>query len=752
MVFINCLPGHSAPTALPAEEGRHRMPNRSLATLLAALLLTLALACAGSASAAIPAGNTGWSWSNPLPQGNALDRVEVSGGRVWASGATGTLLHSDDSGATWTAVRTGLLDDIRTLEAISPTSVVFAGRCALRRSDDGGATVRRLAWGANDDSCAAQIQAVSFPSPQIGYLLLTNGDVYATGDGGENWNKRGVAPGSTSQGGTDVVRDIHFSGVSTGVLSVGNRVLHSVDAGANWTPVKAAATGAGLFNFEFLGSTVGYAIGDRTDLLKTTDSGATWSAVLGDSVPRGYDLRTLSCASETTCVASIAGNSLVLRTINAGESWTAALTGTEAVNGVGFIGGSNVVAVGQGGFSAISGDAGATWSPGSSSALGAFVGLRVDTPRSAFIFGHQGAIARSINAGGSWSLLKGPTGDTIEDVTSPGGKRIYALSEVDLLRVSDNSGVTWRTVLSGVPKSAQPEALFAWKSSTLLTITRKGLYLSTRSGSRSRLIGGKTAKLSFSAVDRTRASVIAYGRTATAITKNEGKTWKLIKRPRGAGPTKRLDMVDEKHGFLLDTKAELFQTKNAGKTWRRIETTGANVAVSMAFGDRKHGYLTDDSGRVLATADGGATWSRQYPFFDSTSKSNSLIAAPGKLSALTLVSGTNRVFGTTTGGRIGSSSQLTISPSANTAREGSVVRVTGKLTPATGTERVAVLARVVDAKGGTRWVSQERTVSATGTFTTSWKISASTAFIARWSGDASHDGDAAALKIVKLRK
>ena len=173
----------------------------------------------------------------------------------------------------------------------------------------------------------------------------------------------------------------------------------------------------------------------------------------------------------------------------------------------------------------------------------------------------------------------------------------------------------------------------------------------------------------------------------------------------------------------------------------------------MAFGDRKHGYLTDNTGRVLATADGGATWARQYPFYDATADLDSRMSPrPTSSSALTLVTGTNRVFATTTGGRIGSASKLTIAPSAKTVRKGTVVRVTGKLTPATGSERVAVLARVVNAKGGTRWVSQERTVSATGTFTTSWRISASTEFIARWSGDASHDGDAAPLKIVTLKK
>jgi photosystem II stability/assembly factor-like uncharacterized protein len=631
--------------------------------------------------------------------------------------------------------------------------VVFAGRCALRRSDDGGATVKRLAWGASDDSCTAQIQSVSFPSPLIGYLLLTNGDVYATGDGGDNWNKRGVAPGSIAVGGADPVFDMHFTGVSTGVLSAGNRVLMTADAGVNWTPVKAAATGAGRYKFEFVSASAGYAVGEFTDLLKTTDGGVSWNAVPGDFSLRGYDIRGISCPHEKTCLALIAGTSTVLRTDDFGEHWAPVTVGAEAVNGVAFLTETKAVAVGGGGFSAVSSDAGATWSPGSTSALGIYTGIRVDTARSAFIFGTAGAVARSSDSGASWLRLTAPTTGRVGDVTSPGGKRIYALIEDGRdLRVSDDSGTTWRTVTTGMDKYSQPEAIFAWGSSRLLLAARKGIYLSTRSGAASERIAGKTAKLSFSAIDKAGSSIFVYGRTATTVTSNKGKTWKIVKRPRGAGPTRRLDMLDAKFGYLLDANAELFVTKNGGKKWTRIETTGANVAISMAFGDRKHGYLTDNSGRVLATADGGATWARQYPFFDATSKSNSLIVAPGKLTALTLVADTNRVFGTTTGGRIGSSSLLTIKPSANTARKGGVVRVTGKLTPANGTERVAVLARVLNAKGGTRWVSQERTVSATGTFTTSWKISASTEFIARWSGDASHDGDAAPLAVVKLRK
>ncbi len=724
------------------------MPNRSFATLLAALLLTLALAYTGTAAAALPAGNTGWSWANPLPQGNTLDSVAVSGGRAWAGGATGTLLRSDDLGATWIATRTGLLDDIRTIEAISPTSVVFAGRCALRRTDDGGVTVKRLAWGASDDTCAAQIQAVSFPSPLIGYLLLTNGDLYATGDGGDSWNKRGVAPGSTAVGGTDSVRDISFSGPSTGVLSAGNRILQTVDAGVNWTPVAAPA-GNGQFKFEFLNASIGFAAGNKSAFLKTTDSGATWSVVPGGGLGSAglVDVTGISCASELLCLITASPSNGYLRTVDGGATWTGSASAVP--NAAEFIDASNAVAVGNGGAVSISSDAGASFTPATSSASGSFTGIRVDSATSAFLYGFDGAIARSTNGGQSWNSFVLPFRTPILDVTSSSSSRIFALTAGGIQR-SSNGGTTW--VRAGIGSKVKPKGIFAWKPSRVLIVGSKGVRVSIRNGSASKPAKGKIAKLSLSSVDRAGSSVFAYGKKAIASTSTKGRTWSTTRAPRGAGSIIKLDMIDSKYGFLLDSKAELFSTRTGGKRWTRMETTGANVASSMAFGDIRHGYLTDNTGRVLATADGGATWARQYPFYDALANSISLVAAPGRLAALTLVSGTNRVFGTTTGGRIGNASQLTITPSAKAVRKGTIVRVTGKLTPATGTERVAVLARVVNAEGGTRWVTQERTVSATGTFTTSWRMSATTGFIARWSGDASRDGDAAPLRIVKLRK
>lgn len=713
--------------------------------------VTAALCIPGAASAAIPAGNTGWSWSNPLPQGNTLDSVAVSGGRVWAGGATGTLLHSDDAGASWIAVRTGLLDDIRTIEAISPNSLVFAGRCALRRTDDGGLTVRRLAWGSSDDNCPATIQAVSFPSPLIGYLLLSNGDVYSTGDGGDSWKKQGVAPGAVATGGTEAVRDIHFNNLSTGVLSIGGRILQTADAGQTWTPVKTVGATA-LFNFEFIDANIGYAVGDHTDMLKTVDGGLTWNAVApSDDAPRAQDLRSIECLDQSTCLATLASSNTLLRTSDGGSTWAAVTAGTGPVFAVGFLGGPNVVGVGQDGGTVVSRDAGATWLPVNSVASGRFRGLRALGARDTLIFGDAGALARSTDGGGSWRSLNLPTGRTVLDAAAIGANRLFAVDDGGAFFRSTDAGASWSAAARSGAKPAR--ALLAFKPKTVVRIGPKGLSRSTRAGAGFKAARGAVARLTLTAADTAgKSAAFVYGPRAVALTRDKGATWRIVPRPRGASSIVRLEMLDARNGYLLDSNAELYATRNGGRRWTRLETTGANVAVSMAFGDLKHGYLTDNTGRVLATSDRGATWVRQYPFYDSAAASSSLVVAPGKLSALTLVQGTNRVFASSTGGRIGRSSLLTIQPSATRVRKGSLVRVTGTLSPATGIERVTVLARVANAKGGTRWTSLERTVSATGTFTTTWKITAATEFIARWSGDASHDGDAAPLKLVKLRR
>ena len=131
---------------------------------------------------------------NPEPQGNSLYALEFQGTTGFAGGDFGTLLRSDDGGTGWTAVRTGQTIDFRQLDMIDEDSLVVASECAARRTDDGGATFRRLPFTSSERRCARQLRAVSFPTEDVGYLLLQDGGVLRTSDGGRSFSPRTVVP------------------------------------------------------------------------------------------------------------------------------------------------------------------------------------------------------------------------------------------------------------------------------------------------------------------------------------------------------------------------------------------------------------------------------------------------------------------------------------------------------------------------------------------------------------------------------
>ena len=74
--------------------------------------------------------------------------------------------------------------------------------------------------------------------------------------------------------------------------------------------------------------------------------------------------------------------------------------------------------------------------------------------------------------------------------------------------------------------------------------------------------------------------------------------------------------------------------------------------------------------------------------------------------------------------------------------------MTGKLSPAEGGEQVVVSMRGAKLS---KWRQQTVTVAANGSFTTSWKVSATSYFVAQWSGDDTRAGDGSKLLTVKVR-
>src|SRR5919107_4302249 len=138
--------------------------SRVLPTLCAALFLALP---AGAHAAPVAVAHAGWTWGNPLPQGDTLNAIDFAGARGYAVGEFGTMLRTDNGGATWTGVSTGLTEDLTDVRMITPDSVVIAGGCPVRRSDTGGRTFPRLPWAARDARRTAGVAPVAFPPAPI---------------------------------------------------------------------------------------------------------------------------------------------------------------------------------------------------------------------------------------------------------------------------------------------------------------------------------------------------------------------------------------------------------------------------------------------------------------------------------------------------------------------------------------------------------------------------------------------------------
>src|SRR3712207_6689220 len=120
---------------------RSNVERWALASLAAVMGAATVVALAGVAP--VRTSQSGWPWGSPRPQGNNPAAIYFAGGRGYAVGEFVTIIRTDDGGASWSGVRTGLTDDLTELRVIDSDSFVAGGGCTLLRSIDGGTTVRR---------------------------------------------------------------------------------------------------------------------------------------------------------------------------------------------------------------------------------------------------------------------------------------------------------------------------------------------------------------------------------------------------------------------------------------------------------------------------------------------------------------------------------------------------------------------------------------------------------------------------------
>ena len=705
-----------------------------------------AFVAAGPVSAGVSVGHSGWKWGNPLPQGNTIRVLDFNGGTGYAAGDFGTLLKTTDAGATWTGVATGITSALNRIDVISPQSVVIGGGCSARRSDDGGATFHRLPFTPSELRCKVPIQSMSFASSSDGFILLRDGTLLATTDGGSSFSRRTAIPNSPAKGGNQSPTDIFFTSTTNGVAvaSGPGGIYHTVDGGNTWTQAPGAA--GGFKSVWFADANTGYAVGDAGLLFTTTDGGATWAQrPLSGAGPA--NLTSIRCVGVICLLATDNGSHLV-RTTDAGFTASDVSPSTLPIFAAAFASPTQAVAAGQDGATVVSADAGVTFSPIPASGgriAGPFLRLRGASATEAFAAGRAGTLARTTDAGETWTDLGVPTTGNVIDVAFPNANTGFALDSSGTLLKSTNGGGSWALLNTGT--QAHPRSVVALDVNRVLLIGPKGVRRSADGGNSFAAVRGKVAKAALREADVARGAVFAYGSKSFYVSTNGGKNWKPVKRPSRNG-LRKVDFVTGRRGFALDTQGRVWTTPNRGKKWKQLVATGTFSAYDLAFNAANRGYLTVNSfgiqrgGFLLKTSDGGRTWHPQLVSSHALSR-NGIVASARQTDFA--MDGAGGLFATTSGGDQGAGSSLELRTKHTRVKKKSKIKVTGKLSPASGGQQVVVSARASDHG----WVHKVLQVAANGTFTTVWRVSRETIFVAQWAGDADHQG--AGSRVLKVR-
>ncbi|MBS1914500.1 MAG: hypothetical protein JST22_21120 [Bacteroidetes bacterium] len=270
------------------------------------------------------------NWAEVQAAGSKLQGIcFATATNAYAVGENGAIVASTDGGTTWTALNSGVINNLWTVRFSSATMGVAAGDSGtVLTTADGGITWTRRNSG---------LQRGAFDSFVFG--LYTRD--------GRTW----YAAGGDGQAGAGVI-------------------LRSADGGITWG--KTPITGSFFMDrCDFADEATGFAVGLSATggglIMRTTDGGTTWKPNHASSAL----VAGLHVVDAATVVA-VGSNGMFYRTTDGGTTWSESSPGSSNLVDVEFMDAMNGIATGDNGTVIATNDGGAHWhdlSPGNTQLL-----------------------------------------------------------------------------------------------------------------------------------------------------------------------------------------------------------------------------------------------------------------------------------------------------------------------------------------------------------------------------------------------
>lgn len=283
------------------------------------ILCIIILVCSYSFS------QNGWYNQNSGTNKFLTDVCFVDQNIGWASGWTGTILHTEDGGENWSMQNpppNNAYEGVYFIDDLTGWAVGYGGKIIF--TSDGGVT-----WEEQVSGTSYYILDVQFIDANIGW----------------------TAGGRFADFNIDPIREI----------------LYTNNGGDTWETQLLESDEPPLNSIHFQDSDIGFAVGEGGKILKTTNGGQFWDELMSDQQYHFYDVEFVN--NNTGWVVgqdlSIDHLAVIFNTTDGGLTWTLqTFNSDESLQGVCFADNMNGWVVGGGGTSAVilhTSDGGVVW-------------------------------------------------------------------------------------------------------------------------------------------------------------------------------------------------------------------------------------------------------------------------------------------------------------------------------------------------------------------------------------------------------
>jgi photosystem II stability/assembly factor-like uncharacterized protein len=400
------------------------------------------------------------------------------------------------------------------------------------------------------------------------------------------------------------LNDLHMfdTGVAIAVGS-GGKIIKTTDSGQTWTSLSSG-TSSNLAVVRFIDQNTGWVAGASGTLLKTTDGGTSWVSQNSGSTSTLTSLYFVDAQTGW----STSGDDMIRKTTDGGDSWAVQYTATGtyvSLEDVYFRNASFgfVVGFSLGGPDVFrTTDGGQTWST-------------QDYSNSWF----QTVCFLDDQIGWAAGITASTISYATPDPFGMGGG----------LSISGQKSTIWKTTDGGLTWAAGVFPTSNWLNGVLFTDANNGMLVGTGGIIIQTTDGGTNWVSQLSPLGSSHAlqSIRCSGSGGWIVgsggeilrTTDAGSSWNY---QSGAGTTKNLNSLffsDASTGWAVGASGTIIKTTDGGVVWRGQTSSVSYELYSVQFVNSSTGWAVGASGTILKSTNGGSSWSRQ-----STSTFNSL--------------------------------------------------------------------------------------------------------------------------------